>query len=234
MKSLQIWRAATNISNWKYGIPIVFKLHRLETISQTHNIHFAHHNCKYRLPQLSHHQAAQSIIKRSYLHESYGQVLSLTKDAGHKQSQAKEVFLKHAAHHCDWCAWYKNWNQLPHIHTHTFAVPAVTTYTTINLYITGYRPHTHNTQHSTSISRRTTTVQYLNTGRLHSDWSATSCLPIQCASEHPLLSSASNITIEPIMCIPTHTYVCVCVYDNNGIPPVYIYVWNILHNHLCY
>ena len=118
MNSLQIWRAATNISNWKYGIPIVFKLHRLETISQTHNIHFAHHNCKYRLPQLSHHQAAQSIIKRNYLHESYGQVLSLTKDAGHKRSQTKEVFLKHAAHLCDWCAWYKNCNQLPHIHTH--------------------------------------------------------------------------------------------------------------------
>jgi hypothetical protein len=59
---------------------------------------FAHHNCKYRLPQLSHLQAAQRNMKRNYLHESYGQVLSLTKDAGHKGSQTKEVFLKHAAH----------------------------------------------------------------------------------------------------------------------------------------
>ena len=79
---------------------------------------FAHHNCKYRLPQLSHHQVAQRIIKRNYLHESYGQVLSLTKDAGHKRSQTKEVFSKHAAHLHDWCAWYKNCNQLSRIHIH--------------------------------------------------------------------------------------------------------------------
>jgi len=48
------------------------------------NTYCAHHNCKYRLPQLSHQRAAQRIIKRNYLHESYGQVFSLTEDAGQK------------------------------------------------------------------------------------------------------------------------------------------------------
>jgi hypothetical protein len=103
------------ISNWKYGIHIVFKLHRMETISPTHNTYFAHHCCMFRLPQLSNHQAAQRIMKRNYLHESYGQVLSVTKDAGHKRSQTKEVFLQHLPQLRDWCTWYENCNQLSHM-----------------------------------------------------------------------------------------------------------------------
>jgi len=47
-----------------YGICVLFKLHRMETLGQIHNIHFAHHSYMFRLPQRSHHQAAHRITKK--------------------------------------------------------------------------------------------------------------------------------------------------------------------------
>ena len=55
----------TKICFLRYGHPTVFKLYRMETMSPIHNTYFAHHSYMFRLPQRSHHQAVQRIIKRN-------------------------------------------------------------------------------------------------------------------------------------------------------------------------
>jgi len=41
--------AIKRISILMYGIPVAFKLYRMETLGQIHNIYFAHHNYMFRL-----------------------------------------------------------------------------------------------------------------------------------------------------------------------------------------